>query len=191
MQGPLVPDGEGPPGVEPFAALPRGALVARYAGGSSQLPSGVLDLDDEALDTFFRPEAGVGLWSCRVLLGHLADAETAYVHRLRRAVAEDGPVVAPWDEDAFIDRGLYGSAGSSPTLKPGGFVAVVHTLRLWTAEWLASLDDAGWDRKMLHPERGEQTVGDVVVYATYHLERHAWFLRRKLERLGAMSEGAG
>ena len=169
---------------EEIAALDRAELIRRYEGGSARLNHQILHLDDAALDTFFTPEAGVGRWSCRALVGHLADAELVLVHRMRRQVAEDRPVFGLWDEDAFVDRGVYGTPGKPPFPKVAGFVATIHTLRLWTAEWLRARPEGDWDRQGLHPERGPLTLTNQVAIATWHLEHHAWFLDRKVERLG-------
>jgi hypothetical protein len=118
-----------------------------------------------------------------VLLGHLADAELAQVHRVRRTIAEDHPVLSTWDENAFIDSGLYGSASTGPEHPAGAFVAVLHTLRKWNSQWLRTLSEEHWERKALHPERGELSVRTMMSYLSWHLEHHAWFLNSKIELL--------
>ncbi len=171
------------PQLAEFQALPNRELGARYARGIERIERRLLELTDAQLDTFFAPEAGVGRWSCRVLLGHLVDADMSFIHRIRRAVAEDRPVFSVWDENAFIDSGLYGGPAGGKDKPVAAFVAVLHTLRRWHAEWMGTLTDAQWARAGLHPERGEQSVRVIMNYATWHLEHHAWFLSRKLERL--------
>src|SRR5262245_33171220 len=89
------------------AALSDGELIARYRRGLERIDPRVFELSDAQLDTAFLPDAGVGRWSVRVLMGHLADAELVFTHRMRRAVAEDHPVLGVMDENAFIDSGLY------------------------------------------------------------------------------------
>lgn len=160
-------------------------LIDRYRGGSERLDRRLLDLTDAQLDTAFRPEAGVGRWPCRVLVGHIADAELVYTHRMRRAAAEDNPLLAVWDENAFIDSGLYGKADGGAGMPVAGSVAIIHTLRLWTADWLRTLDPSEFDRRALHPESGPQTIHGILVGAVWHLEHHAWFLSRKLEKLAS------
>lgn len=164
-------------------ALDPAALIARFRIGVENFDRRVFDLDDGLLDTAFRPEAGVGRWPCRVLLGHLADAELAFVHRFRRTVAEDGPVFAAWDEDAFVDAGLYGTPQTGAAYPVGGFVAAVYTLRQWTGEWLAALPPAAFDRTGMHPQRGALTLRVNLAYDVWHLEHHAWYLNRKVRRL--------
>jgi hypothetical protein len=162
-----------------IAALPGGELVARYRQGLQQFDPRILELSDEQLDQAFLPDAGVGQWPVRVLVGHLADAELAVTHRMRRAVSEENPLLAVWDENAFIDAGLY-AGGQYPL---GGFLAVIHTIRRWTAEWVATLTPEQLERKAMHPERGPLTVRAMVVMTTWHLEHHARYLNAKVCRM--------
>ncbi|MBX3357468.1 MAG: DinB family protein [Phycisphaeraceae bacterium] len=165
-------------------ALSQPELVARFGAGVEAFDRRVFELDDAGLDTAFLPSAGVGRWPCRVLLGHLADAELSFVQRLRRIVAEDGPVLEAWDENAFIDRAvMYGTPQTGSRFPIGAFVATVHTLRKWTHEWLAGLPPEAWARTGMHTVRGEMTFRTVLEYDVWHLEHHAWYLNRKVERL--------
>ncbi len=160
-------------------------LVRRAAVGVENFDGRVFQLSDEQLDTAFLPDAGIGQWPIRVLLGHLADAEMVFVHRVRRIVGEERPVLPNWDEQAFIDGGVYDQRVMSPGMppaNPGGFVAVIYTMRAWTCEWLASLDASMWTREGMHPMRGVQTLRRVCEYNTWHLESHAWYLNAKVER---------
>lgn len=159
-----------------LAALTDAELIARYRRGLERIDARLFELSDDQLDTAFLPEAGVGRWPVRVLVGHLADADLAFTQRMRRAVAEDNPVLEAWDENAFIDSGLY-NGGRYPI---GGFIAVVHTLRRWTSEWLATLTPEQLRRHAMHPERGPQTVRTILIYTTWHLEHHAAFLNAKV-----------
>lgn len=173
------------PALAAFQAMPTADLVARYNIGVENFDRRVFDLTDDQLDMAWLPSANVGRWPIRVLLGHLADAELAFVLRMRQVVAEERPTFSVWDENAFIDSGLYqGPDGKQGAKHPiGAFVAVIHTLRKWHGPWLATLPDAAFACKALHPVRGEQTTRIVLDYATWHLEHHAWFLRAKVERL--------
>lgn len=161
--------------------LPFDELIDRYRSGTSRLDAAVLQLSDEQADQCFLPDTGAGRWSCRMLLGHLADAEVICTFRMRRMVAEPGCEMAMWDQDAFIDAGFYGS----PAQKTPGFVAVIHTLRLWGSEWLAGLPEGARSSRSLHRTRGQMSLPDLLSFATWHLEHHAWFLDRKLTRLTA------
>lgn len=154
------------------------AVLVRYLRGVEIFDSRLFDLSDEQTDRAFGGDDGEGRWSVRTLLGHLADAELVYTHRIRRTIAEDGPVLSLWDENAFVDGGIYGPELRSPT---AGFVAAIHTMRRWTAELLMSLSPEQWERRAMHPERGEISVLDMVRIAVEHLEHHNAFLQKKLD----------
>lgn len=182
------------PDVATLLTWPRPALVKRYRKGVEHFDRRLFSLTEEQMDMAFLPDAGVGTWPVRVLLGHLADAELLFIHRMRRAFAEQNPVLSVWDEQAAIDSGIYGNGAMPPASTPeaskarvhhalGGFVAVIHTLRQWGAAWLATLSDEDFAKKAMHPERGEQTIKTIAAYNTWHLEHHARFLNAKMERL--------
>lgn len=167
---------------ESLAALTNAELIERFDIGVERFDARVFDLADSELDTAFRPESNIGRWPIRVLLGHLADAELSFVHRMRKVVAEDGPTLGAWDEDAFIDAGLYGTPETGPSLPIGASVATVHTLRKWTTPWLKTLADAAFQRVGLHTVRGEMTMRTILEYDVWHLEHHAWFLNKKVAK---------
>ncbi len=161
-------------------------LLVRYLRGVESFDPRIFDLTDEQTDTAFLPDAGVGRWPVRVLMGHLADTEIVMTHRLRRTIAEECPVLNLWDNDAFVDGGLYSPELRSPV---AGFVAAIHTMRRWTAELLMSLSAEQWERKAMHPDRGELTVHQIVELTVRHLEHHNEFLQKKLDKmLGAREE---
>ena len=168
-----------------FLSMSAQDLLARYTLSIEQFDRRVVGLKDDQLDMAFLPDANVGRWPIRVLLGHLADAELAFVFRMRLVVAEDHPVLTPWDENAFIDNDLYGLTPKpgQPRLSIGGPIATIHTLRKWHSEWLRSLKPAQWERTGLHPQRGEQSVRTILAYDTWHLENHGWYLNAKVEKL--------
>lgn len=183
------------PALADLSSLSHLQLLQRAAISVENFDGRVFQLSDEQLDTAFLPDAGMGQWPARVLLGHLADAEMVFVHRMRRVVAEERPVFRVWDEQSFIDGGVYGTGVLRPgTPQPnvGGFVATIYTLRAWMCEWLSSLDERCWERVGMHPERGAQTLRRVCEYNTFHLENHAWYLNAKVERfLGPAPESGG
>lgn len=179
--------------VDDLVMLSIDDLIARYRCGVENYSSRVFNMPDNMLDLEFSAEIAAkhqtGLWSIRTLLGHCADAELVYVHRFRRAVAEDAPVNPNWDEQAFLDSSMYTGPveGGHQTMTNApsiaGHVAIVHTLRQWTAEWLSCLNEDQWDRKLMHPWFGEMTLKRLVATQTWHLEHHARHLAAKVDQL--------
>lgn len=180
--------------VEQLMTLPTMTLIARFRRGIEVVDRRVFDLTERQIDQAFLPEAGVGRWPVRVLIGHCADAELAYAHRIRRAIAEEKPMIAAWDENAFVDSNIYGNRHDGYSDNPeadearvmhglGGFLAVIHTLRQWMGQWLMTLDESAFDRTLMHPERGEESVRRMIALSTWHLEHHCGFLTRKLDKM--------
>lgn len=186
----MIPQGT----AKELVALPIGEILARYRRGVGNYDARIFSLTEEQIDRAFLPEAKVGRWSVRMVLGHIADAELAFVHRMRRAIAEDKPVLSLWDENAFIDSGLYGLprevSGGDPASLIGGFVAVLHTMRIWSHQWLSGLKPEQFDRVAMHPERGEQRVRDILAYAVWHAEHHSRFLQLKCDAMLGVQEEA-
>lgn len=176
----IATGGVSSPTAHDLARLPLLELVARYRFGVEVFDSRIFELEDEQLDRAFLPDTGVGRWPVRVLIGHCADADLVLTHRIRRTLGEDRPVLGLWDEESFIDAGLY-----SPERRPpvAGFVAAIHTMRRWQSELLLTLDDQQWTRRAMHPEQGELTVRWLVGYAAWHLEHHNRFLQAKLDHM--------
>lgn len=98
------------PEIIDFIELSTDELANRYAHSVGQFDRHVLTLESDQVDLVFPSEDGVGCWPIRILLGHLADAELAFTHRIRRVATEDNPTFAIWDEHAFLDTQVYGHA---------------------------------------------------------------------------------
>ncbi|MCC5821862.1 MAG: DinB family protein [Phycisphaerales bacterium] len=172
------------PDLEQIRALDADTLVSRLRIGVEHFDPRVFELTDEQLDQAWLPDAGAGRWPIRVLLGHLADAEIVNAHRIRRAFGENNPTLAVWDEDAFIDSGLYGCTEASAFRPPiGGDVAAIHTTRSWMVAMLYQFEADHWQRRALHPERGPITIRDIADYNCWHLEQHAAYLNAKVFRM--------
>lgn len=166
-----------------LAPLSNAELVARFKIGVENFDRRVVELPDAQLDTAFRPETNIGRWPCRVLIGHMADADLVWNHRIRRAVGEMNPVFSLWDENSFIDAGLYGTPETGGAHPIGAFLASLHTGRQWISQWLGTLDAASWARCGLHPDRGAISIRAMLELTTWHLEHHAWYLNLKVNHL--------
>ncbi len=171
------------PSKDEFQAMSLPELVRRFRRGVENFDRRVFDLEEEQLDQAFLPDARVGNWPIRVVLGHITDADLVAVHRMRRIVAEDNPVLAEWDENAFVDKNLYGvGQGMAGGGVVGALVAAIHVMRQWGGMWVAGLSDQQLARQGMHPTLGALSVRDILVYYTWHLEHHAAFINAKVER---------
>src|SRR5712691_5985107 len=114
----------------------RAALLARYKMGYQEVAATVQGLSDAELDA--RPPAGDG-WTPRQIVHHLADSEMTSALRLRWLLAEEQPVLASYDEEAFARR-LYYDRPIATSLD------ALRAARATSAEILDRLSEAEWGR---------------------------------------------
>ena len=118
---------------------------------------------DEDLDR--RPADGG--WTAREVAHHLADIEAHGYIRLRRLIAEDGPVLEGHDEPAYVRRLHY-----DRPIEPS--VAVMRSVREASVQLLESIDEAEWSRTGIHTESGPYSVeGWLRIYASQPHEHAA------------------
>ena len=113
-------------------------------------------------------------WSPAQVLSHLSDNDMVWGSRIRTIVTADRPLMVPYDQDRWTDR--FGSLDASPTATLTRWVALREAnLAVWR-----SLDEAEWKRTGVHPERGEQSVREIVTLLGGHDVVHIDQLRRGL-----------
>jgi hypothetical protein len=138
-------------GEEPLSSLEKTAQRVRDVAGR---------LGPQRLSQPWAP----GKWSGSQILAHLADAELAVGFRIRQILAEDGYTVPTFDQDKWAAR--YENV--DPELALRAFSAG----REWNLARLRPLTPADLARKTIHPERGEETLGIVVLLLAGHDLNH-------------------
>ncbi|HEX2039569.1 MAG TPA: DinB family protein, partial [Acidimicrobiales bacterium] len=113
-------------------------------------------------------------WSAATVVCHLADAELVYGVRLRLIVAEERPVLTPYDEQAWADR--FGDLDEDPK----DTLARFRTLRDANLRLLDALVDGEWDRTGVHQQRGLLSVSGTVKLMAEHDRTHLDQIRRAL-----------
>ncbi len=148
----------------------RKALLARYKLGYQEVAATVQGLSEAALDA--RPPAGDG-WTPRQIVHHLADSEMTSALRLRQLLAEEQPVLASYDEEAFARR-LYYDRPIAASLD------ALRAARATSAEILERLSEAEWGRAGTHEESGRYTVETWLEIYAAHSHDHAVQIRAAL-----------
>jgi hypothetical protein len=111
-----------------------------------------------------------GKWSPAQIVCHLADCEIAFGFRLRQTLAEDAPVIQPFDQDKWA--ATYGGISASEALE--AFTA----LRGWNLRLIKAALPAAADRTATHPERGTMTFQTIVETIAGHDLNHLGQLRK-------------
>lgn len=111
-----------------------------------------------------------GKWSPRKVLAHLADVELLYGHRLRLTLAQDEPVLQPFEPDRWAER--YERADAALA------VATFRSVRSWNLSLLTTLDLDDWLKQGYHAERGMESMDLMVRTLAGHDLNHLVQLER-------------
>ena len=116
-------------------------------------------------ETSYTP--GPGKWNIRQIVRHLADTEIVVGMRMRQIIAEDKPLLVPFDQDAWAANLGYEQADAFDSLRR------FQSLREDTARVLESLPGETFARVGVHPERGTKPLLEWVTLFGNHVETHA------------------
>jgi hypothetical protein len=106
-------------------------------------------------------------WSILEILGHLADIEIVYAYRLRQMLADEKPVIAPMDQDAWAKHLGYMDA-PAPEL-----VAAYGLNRHQNVRLLKRLKLTDLAKSAFHPEyQKNRTVAELVEQMSGHGANH-------------------
>jgi uncharacterized damage-inducible protein DinB len=113
----------------------------------------------------------LGKWSAREIVAHLADCELVFAFRLRQTLAEDNPILQPFDQERWAAR--YANHDFDAALR------MFDTARNWNLLLLYDVTPAERTRPASHPERGTMTLWTIVETMAGHDLNHL----QQLERL--------
>ena len=149
-------------------------LIARYAAGGPILLYAISGLSPE----HEKAKPGPGAWSIAQLVTHLLDADLVLADRMKRMIAEEEPVLIPFDENAWVDR--LDAQAMSVEEAANLFVAN----RRWMTQILRRCTEGDFARAGRHTEAGRQTLAELVAKVTNHLDHHLRFLYATRANLG-------
>lgn len=141
--------------IDDIAAAP--AMIAALAGA----------MTPAQLQTPYRD----GGWTGAQVIHHLADSHMNAYIRTRFALSEDHFTVKPYDENRWAQ---FPDATSTDV---SGSLAILTGLHARWTTLLRTLDAAGFERPLLHPERGPITVGTLVQLYAWHGRHHSAHLK--------------
>jgi hypothetical protein len=111
-----------------------------------------------------------GKWSPAEIVCHLADCEIVFAFRLRQTIAEDAPVIQPFDQDKW--------AATYPGVSAEQALQVFNAVRGWNLRLIVSALPASAGRPVTHPERGTMTFLTLVETMAGHDLNHLGQLQR-------------
>jgi hypothetical protein len=148
--------------------------IEAYLAGLQQVRQSVAGMSREQLAA--RPVPGK--WSTLEVVCHLVDSEQAWVHRMKRVIAEDRPLLIGYDESRFSQTLGYQNRDVEQEL------ALLDGMRRQMASVLRALPAAAWSRTGVHTERGLITLQEMLALETEHVPHHVNFIYEKRRALG-------
>lgn len=133
-----------------------------FARGPGLLRAAIQDLTVSDLTA----RSGGAGWTTRDIMVHLADMELVRAVRIRMMLAEEEPVLAAVDEDAWQRRLQY------LWRSPEAALTLFEMTRFGTAEILSHCGAEAWERAGIHAEDGRVSVLDLVERGVRHVDEH-------------------
>ncbi len=151
----------------------RSSFIKTISDLPKVLNEAVQGLDDDQLDTEYRPEG----WTIRQVVHHIADSHLNSYCRFKLALTEDVPTIRPYDEASWAEL----ADNKMPLDVSFKIIEGIHAR--WT-EMLNSLSDEDFKRKLNHPESGEWTIEKFLGLYDWHSKHHTAHITKLRERKG-------
>jgi len=116
-----------------------------------------------------------GKWSPAEIICHLADCEVAFGFRLRQTLAEDGPILQPFDQEKW--------SATYPGIPAADALEAFTAMRKWNLRLIRAALPGAANRPATHPERGTMTFQTIVETMAGHDRNHLG----QLERIAAQA----
>lgn len=151
----------------------RTSLISAIAEAPAKLRQAVAGLNDQQLDTPYRP----GGWTVRQVVHHLPDSHMNSVVRFKLALTEDEPTVKPYDEALWAKL-----ADAKAPIEPS--LLLLENLHTRWLTLLNSLSPSDWKRTVRHPEIGVITLDGLLQIYAWHGRHHVAHITSLRERNG-------
>lgn len=153
----------------------RAAAVSIITELPAKLRAAVNGLSDQQLDTPYRN----GGWTIRQTVHHVADSHSQASSRVRMAVTEDWPTVAPYQES------LWAELPDARTMPVEVSLEILNGVHARWAALLQSLKEEDWTgRGYRHPENGMQSLERVATLYAWHGRHHTAHINGLRQRMG-------
>jgi hypothetical protein len=129
-----------------------------------QIAAAVSGLSDKVLRYKPSPEK----WCILEILGHLADIEIVYAHRFRQMLADQKPVIAPMDQNAWAQNLGYLDTPAPELLALYG-LSRHHTLQLLRRMKPGDLEKSAYHRELKHDVTVAEYVEKMGTHGASHL----------------------
>jgi hypothetical protein len=140
----------------------------------SHVREAVRRLTGEQLQTPYRE----GGWTLAQVVHHLPDSHMQAYSRTRLALTESEPTIKPYDQDRWAE--LHDASTSQ--IEPS--IVLLEGLHSRWVDLLRRLTPEQWMASYVHPERGRQTLDDMLGLYAWHGRHHVAHITRLREQMG-------
>ncbi|MFM9956964.1 MAG: DinB family protein [Phycisphaerales bacterium] len=152
--------------------------IDRYEAGATIPAKAIVGLSREQLNALPVP----GTWSIQQIVVHLWESDATALHRMRRIIAEDKPLIIAYDETAMAKSLFYEDEDLARVCR------MFEDGRHMMARVLRRLPDDTFERCCIHNHNGKVTLARMVEMYVNHLSGHMEHLIRKRAMVGAPLE---
>lgn len=152
----------------------RKACIAKIEETPARMRAAVLGLNEEQLDTPYRPEG----WTVRQVVHHVPESHLNSYTRFKLALTEDEPIIKPYFEDRWAE---LDDARTAPIALSLGLLDALHRRWVW---FLRSLKQEDFQRTFRHPELGVVSLDKNVALYAWHGQHHVAQITSLRERMG-------
>lgn len=146
----------------PFTTENKAKAIQEIKSFPEKVKNAVKDMDDEALDTPYRP----GGWTKRQVVHHCADSHMNAYIRFKLALTEDTPTIKAYDEGAWAEL------DDSKSLVQLSIRLLESLHERWSLV-LEHMTDSEFERTYYHPEKNaESTLGENLLHYDWHCRHH-------------------
>jgi len=139
------------------------------------LENAVLNLDEQHLNTPYRPEG----WTLRQVVHHVADSHSNAYIRFKLGLTEDNPTIKPYDENAWA------KLNDTAVVPINVSLTLLHALHTRWMAVLKAIKPEEWERTVVHPEHGKQMT------LWYLLGNYAWHGRHHTAHITSLRDRMG
>lgn len=145
-----------------YTAADRAAHIERIGAQPARLADALDGLEAGDFAAPYRP----GGWTVGQLVHHMADSHVNAYIRVKLGLTEHEPTIKPYDQDAWV------ALADASTLSPHVSVALFAATHIRLHTVLVSMSPEQFARRIVHPEHGWMSLGDIAAMYAWHGDHH-------------------
>ena len=161
-------------GPQQYSVQQKNKWLSDLAKLPNMLEAAILNLDEEQLQTPYRP----GGWTVQQVVHHVADSHINAFCRMKLILSEENPTVRPYEEAIWAEQ-------ADVSLPINISITLLHALHLRMHALMQAVADEGWERTYIHPATGQQYT------LWYLLGNYAWHGLHHVAHIASLRDRMG